>query len=145
MSDAMRARMTTPRPESDLLKKEAKRLRDGNKETRKTRKSQIQNMSGPTLTRELKRLSIPDHSKGEAGIKRVQLLDAFGLGLPTVKSWTKRSIVYMLEEIFEHTDYDHNNVKTKDAAIRFLQEFIAKKCLGPPPPAPNTTEANTAV
>jgi len=102
-------------------------------------------MNGPTLTRELKRLSIPHRSKGEAGIKRVQLLDAFGLGLPTVKSWTKKSIVYMLEEIFKHTDYDHDNVKTKDAAIRFLQDFIAKKCLGPPPPAPNTTEANTTV
>ena len=143
MSEAMRARMTTPRPESDLLRKEAKQLLDGSRTHRKTRKSQITNMSGAALAREMKRLSINDRSKGEAGIMRVQVLGALGLGLPTVKTWTKKSIIYMLEEVFEHKDFSEENVKNKGMAISYLQEFLAKKCLGPPPPAPNTTEADT--
>jgi len=135
--------MTTPRPESALLRKEAKQLLDGSKAQRRTRKSQVMNMSGTTLTREMKRLSINDRSKGETGIMRVQVLNALGLGLPTVKTWTKKSIIYMLEEIFEHNDFSEENVKNKGVAISYLQEFLARKCLGPPPMAPDSESATS--
>ena len=135
--------MTTPRPESALLRKEAKQLLDGSKAQRRTRKSQIMNMSGTTLTREMKRLSINDRSKGETGIMRVQVLNALGLGLPTVKTWTKKSIIYMLEEVFEHNDFSEENVKNKGVAISYLQEFLARKCLGPPPMAPDSESATS--
>ena len=144
MSETMRTRMPTPQPESALLKKEAKRLLDGTRHSRKMRKSQITNLSGSALAREMKRLDIQDLSKGEAGIMRVQLLQALGLGIPTVKCWTKKSIVYMLEEVFECHNYEPENVKTKCAAIHFLQEFIARKCRGPPPPGPEPEAETTA-
>ena len=81
-------------------------------------------MTGAALTREMKKFAIPDRSKGETGIMRIQVLHALGLGLPPAKYWTKKSIVYILEHIFEHKHYDQEKVKNKDAAIRFLQDFL---------------------
>ena len=117
-------RITTPRPESDLLVKTAKELFDGSESKRRMRKNTITNMTGAALTREMKKFAIPDRSKGETGIMRIQVLHALGLGLPPAKYWTKKSIVYILEHIFEHKDYDQEKVKNKDAAIRFLQDFL---------------------
>ena len=117
-------RITTPRPESDLLVKTAKELSDGSDSKRRMRKNTITNMTGATLTREMKKFAIPDRSKGETGIMRIQVLHALGLGLPPAKYWTKKSIVYILEHIFEYKDYDQEKVKNKDTAIRFLQDFL---------------------
>ena len=117
-------RMTTPRPDSDLLVKDAKALFDGSESKRRIKKNSVTNMNGAALTREMKKYMIRDKSKGETGIMRIQVLHALGLGLPPAKYWTKKSIVYILEDIFEHTEYDSEKVKNKDTAIRFLQDFL---------------------
>jgi len=92
--------MTTPRPDSDLLVKDAKALFDGSESKRRIKKNSVTNMNGAALTREMKKYMIRDKSKGETGIMRIQVLHALGLGLPPAKYWTKKSIVYILEDIF---------------------------------------------
>ena len=56
---------------------------------------------------------------------RIQVLHALGLGLPSSKYWTNKSIISILDQIFKVKDYDEEKVKNKGAAIKFLQEFIA--------------------
>jgi len=118
---------TTPRPTSDLLVKLVKQLYDGSESKCKIKKNAITNMNGAALTREMKKFSIPDKSRGETGITRIQVLHALGLGLPSSKYWTKKSIISILDQIFKVKDYDEEKVKPKDAAIKILTRIYSKQ------------------
>jgi len=113
----------TPRPTGDQLQLEVEKLRKGSNQKRKQRKSQLTTMTATKLRSEMKRFAIPDKSNGEAGIMRVQIMRACGLGIPPHKQWTAKSIQYMLEEVY-HQNTDDLDLTSKVNAAKILQDII---------------------
>ena len=116
----------TPRPRGDQLQAEVERLKNGSNQSRRQRKSQLTTMTATKLRAELKKFAIPDKSKGEAGIMRVQIMRACGLGIPPHKQLTGKSIQHMLEEVYKK-DTDELDLTSKVNAAKILQDIISKE------------------
>ena len=117
--------MSTPKPRGDILQVEVEMLKNGTEQKRRAKKSALTTMTGSKLKTEMNRLTIPDRSNGEAGIMRVQLMQALGLGLPPHKQWTNKSIRYMMETVYG-AQYDEKQLGGKMAASKKLKEIIDK-------------------
>ena len=122
----MAKQMNTPEPSGNTLQTEVETLQNGTEQKRKSRKSALTTMTGAKLRVEMSRLTIPDKSNGEAGIMRVQTMQALGLGLPSHRQWANKSIKFTLDNVYGAT-YEAKQISTKVAGAKFLQNIIDRE------------------
>jgi len=97
--------------------------------TAKDRQQKIRQMSVMTavaLRRFLTTYSIDDVSQGDAGIMKVLVFQALGLGLPPTKYWTTKSIRHILDSVV-NVDYEPEQITKKDDAVAFLRDALRKR------------------
>ena len=101
------------------LTKERQRIKKMSEAVRAARQGELADAT-PVEIRKLLKAHKQDECIGDdSGLLKAKVFKLYGLGEPPQKTWTKNSVVYMLDE--RGHDYESGEVSTKKIAVTTLE------------------------